>query len=553
MSTWLRRTVAVAIFALGAPAAATPTPADIYGALFEIVQLERVFADGKTFVDAVPKRPPAAILADYARLHPASRVALKAFVLANFIVPGENDAGSLPLRAHIRQLWPVLTRPPVAAVPGGSAIALPTRHVVPGGRFREIYYWDSYFTMLGLRVDGQQPLVEAMLDGFTSLIEGYGHIPNGTRSYYLSRSQPPFFALMLDLSASTDAAVSARRLAALRREYAWWMQGTGCLAKDNACLRVVRMPDGALVNRYYDDRATPRDESYAEDVATAAAAAPRPVAETYRHLRAGAESGWDYSARWLRDGRTLATIRTTDIVPVDLNSLIWMIERRIAARCRDAGDAPCSRQFEKLAQRRKAAIDRYLWQPREARYADWDRSSRAPTPVLSAATLYPLFAGLASPAQARAVAATTRARLLAPGGVRTTTVETGQQWDRPNGWAPLQWIAIEGLARSSQAALAEDIARRWIGTVQAAYAGTGKLLEKYDIEQRRPGSGGEYPLQDGFGWTNGVAAALLERYPKLTATVVGDDLDPDIGTLRVARLRTSGMSPPISRMISRRC
>ncbi len=513
--------LAVPIAASAQQAATVRTPADLYGPLFAAVQQQRVFADGKTFVDAVPKRAPAAILADYARSRPRG-AALKAFVLANFIVPGENDRGTTDLRTHIRTLWPQLARQPVVASPGGSALSLPAPYVVPGGRFREIYYWDSYFTMLGLKVDGQQPLIEGMLDDFTSLIERYGHIPNGTRTYYLSRSQPPYFALMLDLSDATDRAVTARRLKALRTEHDYWMKGASCLTRQPACLRVVRMPDGSLLNRYYDDRDTPRDESYAEDVATAADAAPRPATATQRDLRAGAESGWDFSSRWLRDPKALATIHTTDIVPVDLNSLLWAMERRIADRCRAAGDRDCASRFASLATRRKGAIDRYLWQANQARYTDWDLSTGRPTASINAAMLQPLFVGLASPAQAKAVAATTRKALLAEGGLRTTTLRTGLQWDEPNGWAPLQWVAIDGLARNGEPALARQIAARWLGTVQAAYSDTGKMLEKYNIEARTPGGGGEYPVQDGFGWTNGVISAILDRYPDL-ATKPGRD------------------------------
>ncbi len=490
------------------------SPADLYGPLFQAVQQGHVFADGKTFVDAIPKRAADAIMADYAQAKPEGP-ALKAFILANFIVPGENDRGSGDLRSHVRTLWPQLVRQPAAPVAGSSALPLPAPYVVPGGRFREIYYWDSYFTMLGLKVDGQQPLVETMLDDFTSLIERYGHIPNGTRTYYLSRSQPPYYAMMLDLSTNTDPAVAKRRLAALRAEHAFWMKGETCVAGKPACLRVVRMPDGSVLNRYYDDRDTPRDESYAEDVATAAKAAPRPAADTQRNLRAGAESGWDFSSRWLRDPQSLTTTHTTDIVPVDLNSLLWVMERRIAARCQSAGDTPCATAFTTMATKRKTAIDRYLWQATTARYADWDLSTRKPTASINAAMLEPLFVGLASPAQAKAVAATVRRSLIAEGGLRTTTLKTGQQWDEPNGWAPLQWVAIAGLDANDEPALAKDIARRWIGTVGAAYAETGKMLEKYNIEQRTPGGGGEYPVQDGFGWTNGVASAILDRYPDL--------------------------------------
>ncbi len=493
------------------------SPADIYGALFSAVQTGRIFPDGKTFVDAVPKRAPAAILADYRRLAPKTPEALREFVLANFTVPGVNDRAEADLRTHIRNLWPTLVRQPAPVAAGSSALPMNAPYVVPGGRFREIYYWDSYFTMLGLAVDGQQPLVESMLADFTDTIERYGHIPNGMRTYYLGRSQPPFFALMLDLSQDKDPALAARRLAALKREHAYWMKGATCLDATGACERVVRMPDGTLLNRYWDDRPLPRDESYAEDLITAKEDPSRPAETIYRHLRAGAESGWDYSSRCLSDPQRLASIRTTDIVPVDLNSLMVLMEDAIAKRCTAAGDAACAARYADLAAKRRAALNRYFWVEREGRYADWDRVTRAPTQSVSAAMLYPLFAGVASPQQAAAVAQTVRRSLLAPGGLRTTTLRTGQQWDSPNGWAPLQWIAIAGLERTGQSELARDIARRWIDTVATAYGETGKMLEKYDVEERKPGGGGEYPTQDGFGWTNGVASAILERYPDLAA------------------------------------
>jgi alpha,alpha-trehalase len=504
--------VIAASLVLAAGASAQQSPADIYGPLFRAVQQARLFPDSKTFADAEPLRPVAAIMADYTVQQPSDPAALKRFVLANFRVRGETPQVQ-DLRGHIRALWPQLTRQPTTATEGSSALMLSRPYVVPGGRFQEIYYWDSYFTMLGLKADGHGALVDDMIDNFADLINRYGHIPNGTRTYYLGRSQPPFFALMLDLSDNRDPGVIRSRLAALRHEHDYWVKGTGCVSRATpACLRVVRMPDGAILNRWYDDRNTPREESYGEDIATAAEAAPKPPAETYRDLRAAAESGWDFSSRWLRDPAALSSIRTTDIVPVDLNSLLWTVERRIAERCQAVADARCAADYARMAERRKAAINRYLWRPERHIYADWLISAEQPTASISAATLYPLFVGLASPAQAKEVAVITRKDLLAPGGLRTTMLRTGQQWDEPNGWAPLQWIAVEGLTRYGEAALAKDIASAWLHTVQDTYGQTGKMLEKYDVEEKKPGGGGEYPTQDGFGWTNGVTAMLLDRY-----------------------------------------
>ncbi len=483
-----------------------PTPADRFGPLFEAVQMRRIFPDGKTFVDAVPRRNDAAILAAYRAGDFADDRALRAFVLAHFDVPGletppASDTGPrLPIARHIAELWPHLTRDPVTPPPGSSALAVADRFVVPGGRFRELYYWDSYFTMLGLQADGRQDLVESMIAGFTDLVERYGHVPNGTRSYYLSRSQPPFLYLMMGLSRETDRAVLARRLAALKREHAYF---TGPE-------RSTTLSDGAVLQHYWDARSTPRDESWREDVETARASG-RPVAEVYRDLRAGAESGWDYTSRWLADGRTLATIDTTAILPADLNSLLWGLERAIADGATRAGDAATARAYAAKADARAAAIDRWLWSEEEGRYGDYDMKRRRLRGGVSAATAYPLFVGMVRGARAARVATTIERDLLAPGGLRSTVVDTGQQWDRPNGWAPLQWVAVAGLDRTGQRALADRIATRFLATVAREYAESGKLVEKYDVEAVRPGGGGEYPLQDGFGWTNGVTRALLAR------------------------------------------
>jgi alpha,alpha-trehalase len=271
------------------------------------------------------------------------------------------------------------------------------------------------------------------------------------------------------------------------------------------------MPDGSLLNRYWDARDTPRDESYAEDIATAAAAAPRPAAQVNRDLRAGAESGWDYGSRWLKDGKTLSTIHTTEIVPVDLNSLMWNLETSIARRCTAVGDTACAAEFSKQAGARKAAMAKYLWSAKDRRFADWDRSTGQPTPAVSAAILYPLFVGVATPDQADATAKLAQTALFAPGGLRTTTVHTGQQWDEPNGWAPLLWIGVHGLDRYGKTALADDLAQRWMKTVSTFYACTGRMVEKYDVDSGQAGGGGEYPVQDGFGWTNGVTRTLLDR------------------------------------------
>lgn len=487
------------------PKRAKPTPAELYGPLLAAVQERDILTDGKTFVDAVPKRPIAEIMADFAQLPPGDAELLR-FVAANFDLPPSIDPAvpvmpAQPLRAHIRSMWSTLARDPESGAANSSALPVGHRHVVPGGRFREIYYWDSFFTMLGLVRDGETALATGIVDAMTDLIEDHGHVPNGTRTYYLGRSQPPLFHMMVALLDDDRPEVAARRLAAMKREHAWWMDGGDDLAPGECANHVAKLADGSLLNRYWDPRGTPRDESWREDVETALESG-RPLETVYRDLRAGAESGWDFSSRWL-GGTALSSIRTTTILPVDLNAFLFGLETAIAA----SGDPA----FAERAARRRRAMHRHLWN--EAGYfADYDLTAGATRPGLTAAALAPLLSGLASTDQADATARVTREMLLAPGGLRTTLVESGQQWDEPNGWAPLQWIAVSGLRRYGQDDLAHDIARRWIATVDATYVRTGLLYEKYDVESRAIGGGGEYAPQIGFGWTNGVTGDLIDHY-----------------------------------------
>jgi alpha,alpha-trehalase len=274
------------------------------------------------------------------------------------------------------------------------------------------------------------------------------------------------------------------------------------------------MPNGAVLNRYWDDLDTPRPESYVQDLQTARQAPGRPANEVYRDLRAAAESGWDFSSRWFGDNATLATIRTTAIVPVDLNSLMYHLETIIAKGCRVQRDTACVYAFTVHAAKRAKAINTYLWNP-NGYYGDYDWKLAKPRDNRSPAMLYPLYAGATWPDRAWRIAQQVQEVLLKQGGLVTTTDETDQQWDAPNGWAPLQWVAIEGLTRYKHDALARQIGMRFLATVKGVYASQHKLVEKYVVAgaaDTRGGGGGEYPLQDGFGWTNAVTLKLLDAY-----------------------------------------
>ena len=511
-------------FSLAAQTPTAPRPASPrqqFPGLFEAVQLGRVFPDNKTFVDAEPREAPTVILAAYAQLKDQPNFRLRDFVEAYFRLPAATGPTyrthvAAGLRHHLDTLWTVLRRPGQDSVSRySSLLPLPQAYVVPGGRFREVYYWDSYFTMLGLRESGRPELIRGMVDNFAYLITRYGFIPNGNRTYYLTRSQPPFFGRMVTLLASLQTrptAADSVRLAyhpALLREYEFWMAAADSVAPGAAARSVVRLPDGTLLNRYWDQSTEPREESYQEDVAVAARAGSRPAADVYRNMRAAAASGWDFSSRWFVPGQGLESIRTTELVPVDLNCLLYEVEMQLAHTSRLRREPALAQQLETRARARRQAIRRYCWDSQANWFMDYDWVRRQPAPVRTLAGVMPLTVGVATASQARQVAVGLRQKFLRPGGLVTTLSTTGQQWDAPNAWAPLQWLSVMGLRRYGETELAQTIVSRWTGLNEQVFRQTGKLMEKYDVEHAALGGGGEYPLQDGFGWTNGVLLDFL--------------------------------------------
>jgi alpha,alpha-trehalase len=513
--------VVSAFLSFGQPIVTTP-PDKIYGKLFVDVQMDRVFSDGKTFVDCVPKRKPADILADYDAQKGTPGFDLKKFVFDNFDGPAApadtyKTNTSEDVVTHIKNLWTVLKRTPDKTVEGSSLLPLPYPYIVPGGRFREVYYWDSYFTMLGLKESGEVEMIENMVRNFAYLIENYGHIPNGNRTYYLGRSQPPFFSVMVELLAEVKGdSVYQQFLPAMEKEYEFWMDGSDKLKPGQAYRRVVRLKGGDILNRYWDDATVPRQESWREDVLTAQRSG-RDKIEMYQNLRAAAESGIDFSSRWFADGKNLVTIHTTDMVPPDLNALLYHLEWTIAKALLINKDSAAA-DYRRKAIRRGQLIDKYCWNKTRNFYTDYNFRTQKQSSHINPGGMYPFCFINEHPDYmsflCTKAAGVLREKLLKPGGIVTTEFATGEQWDAPNGWAPLEWMTIWGLDRSGQKDLAADIAGRWVRLVEKVYKSTGKLMEKYNVVDinNKDAGGGEYPGQDGFGWTNGVMLELIDRY-----------------------------------------
>jgi len=492
-------------------------PDEVFSEFFSKVQLSSLFKDSKTFADARPKYSVEVISKKYKDLNTRTDFCLDKFVLDNFEVPKHHGPesrsrklGGKNVRSLIEELWGILSRSG-DDVDNSSLIALPYPYIVPGGRFREIYYWDSYFTMLGLAESGRIGMVENMVNNFAYLLDEIGLIPNGNRTYYCSRSQPPFFSLMVALLANLkkDSGVYAHYLPQLEIEYKFWMAGRESLLKDGDAEKRVVQLGGSILNRYWDDNPIPRQESFKEDLGLAASYSGS-ANVLFRNIRAAAETGWDFSSRWFRDASDLSSIRTSEIVPIDLNTLMFKLEQTLAKTYFLQGNEVLQVKYEALAKQRKDAIQTLFYDDQQKMFVDLDLLGGGASPVVSLAGVFPLYFGLALNEQAQNVAKVLKENFLKPGGWVTTLKYTTHQWDAPNGWAPLQWMVYQGLKNYGFHGDAELGARRWIENNLLVYRQTGNLLEKYNVEALgTTAGGGEYEVQYGFGWTNAVLLKFM--------------------------------------------
>lgn len=482
-------------------------PEESFKELFVDLHLSKVLTDDKKISDAIPLAKPAEILKLY-RTHKNDKgFDLKLFFDQHFQLTETPTSGfqadeNNSVEQHIKSLWNYLKREADRLVEGSSLIPLNHPYIVPGGRFNEIYYWDSFFTMLGLKIDGEVEVIENMVKNFSWLINTIGFIPNGNRTYFSGRSQPPFYSLMVSLLADIKGdTVLSSYVSELEKEYDFWMNCEG--AQESHLIKYK----GEELNRYYDKLDGPRPEMYATDLEDFEKfGKPK---DYYKHLRAACESGWDFSCRWFKDPMDLASINTLNILAVDLNCLMVYLEQTIAKAYEASADSNKSKEWNEKAEKRSNAINQLFWNQEQGFYNDINFEEDNLTGVQSLAGLYPLYFKIASPDQAKACAKVIKERFLKDGGLVSTPLNTGQQWDTPNGWAPLQYMSVIGLRNYGFDDLANQIIDRWIECNRTIYKNTLKMLEKYNVVQvdQLPG-GGEYLVQNGFGWSNGVFLAF---------------------------------------------
>jgi len=483
--------------------------------LFARVQTEMIYPDSKTFVDAIPKEKPASIMKQYTAEKDRVGFDLKTFVEQHFELPAAlpvtHVSNETNMQEHLKAHWINLLRNPQKTSEYSTLVQLPHPYIVPGGRFREMFYWDSYFTIVGLLQSDQDQLAKDMIDNFAYLIDQYGFIPNGNRTYFLTRSQPPFFAAMLKLYAQKHGMDSViEYLPQLEKEYTFWMDNQKTIpAKNSKGNHLIVLGNGDYVNRYFGAQDVPRAEAFNKETKWAQDLAENDRANFFKNLRAACESGWDFSSRWYADGKTKTTINTMDLIPVDLSSLLYSLESILAELHQYKHQQERADFYSKRAAQRKVFIQTYHYDAATGTYQDYNFVTGERTGQLSIAMAFPLFVNAATPEAAKSVAKHIKEKLLMPGGVVTTLTASGEQWDYPNGWAPMQYITVEGLLQYNQKPLALDIAKRWLALNERVYREEGKMMEKYNVvDTHIKAGGGNYPNQDGFGWTNGVDIAF---------------------------------------------
>ena len=420
---------------------------------------------------------------------------------------------------------------------------LPNKYVVPGGRFNEMYGWDSYFIILGLIQDGRVDLAKGMVENFFYEIEHYGGILNANRTYYLTRSQPPFLSSMIravyDAEFSTgykDQAVAwlQRSYVFASRDHALWMTDFH-KAGNTGLARYYDLGEGPVEemaddSTYYSDvirwllahpdahtdfLVSAADDPDAAEQAQLAKTSCDPRAsgvcahahvdgrwlsrDFYEGDRAMRESGFDPAFRY---GPFSGW--THHNAPSDLNSLLYKYERDLAWMAEQLGKPDEAKHWSYLADARRAAINKYLWNPRKGMYFDYDYMAGKQSTYDYLTTFYPLWAGAADAQQVKAVEANLKLFEKA-GGTAMSTYESGVQWDLPYGWAPVTWLTVDGLAKSGDVKDAVRISQEFITMVRENYKCDRTIREKYDVVTASTEvnvASGYKENVIGFGWTN---------------------------------------------------
>ena len=567
------------------------------GPIISILQKSNIFVnDTKQLVDMPLKYSPQQVWHNFWDLQDLKTTTIQSFINDNFNaagsdvlhwLPDDYDKHGLtfietvhdPIMAgwalDIHSLWGVLGRQlsdRVYQYPNRhTLIPLKNRHmIVPGGRFLEFYYWDSYWIVRGLLSSNMYDTARMVVENLLDLVDRFGFVPNGSRMYYLNRSQPPFLVPMVHAIYTTtlNHTFLQYALPLLDKEYEYWMD------VNTHAVELIHPNDTTntsyLLNRYYSDVSYPRPESFLADETTAiwlmlserkhipldrarCTRTPldalscistsymnnREIKKLMSELTASAESGWDFASRWFYDRANLTTANTLQLIPVDLNSYMAINERTLSELHQLVNNNKLHDYYHTQYNQRVQAIQLFLFNEATYQWNDYNFVEQSPSgsSVSVSSNFIPLYAKSYNKCivnETRVIESLLSSGLIMQGGIVTSLDNDKQQWDYPNAWAPIQHMLIDGISTSTNIVqhsednqnqcitepselginLGASIARQWLYSNFLSYNSTGVMMEKYYAPALGAGTGvgGEYTPQTGFGWTNGVALILLQQY-----------------------------------------
>lgn len=518
------------------------------GPILDAVNYHALYNDSKEFVDMPMKQDPLEVynawIAKFGNATSASlnRTDVQAFVTQYFSAAGAELVACTPddwqekppklatiLDPQLREwayklngIWKNLCRkidPSIAQHESRySLLYVPHHFIVPGGRFREFYYWDAYWIIKGLIACEMYNTTKSMIRNLATMVDQHGFVPNGGRVYYLQRSQPPLLSAMVYelYEATNDKDFIAELLPTLLKELNFWNQ--------KRTAKVTLNGKEYEVYQYKTASNVPRPESYRVDTTNSAKLANgADKQQFYQDLASAAESGWDFSTRWFSDYKSLTNIETTKVLPVDLNGLICWNMDIMEYLYEQVGDTTNSQIFRNRRAEFRDTVQNVFYNKTDGTWYDYNLRSQSHNPRFYTSNAVPLFTNcyntLNTGKSQKVFDYMEKMKVFTyPGGIPSSmSQESTEQWDFPNGWSPNNHMIIEGLRKSANPEMQDKgfmIASKWVmGNFRVFYE-TGHMWEKYNVigSYPQPGSGGEYDVQDGFGWTNGAILDLLLTY-----------------------------------------
>ncbi len=451
-----------------------------FGALFEQVQMEGVFGQSSTFSNAVPKAFTKEVMKAYEEEKLKEDFDLKQFVEKYFDTNSSVEfkgLGTTDITMYLSSLIDQMKVNSIAAkgsVIEMSKLSLASRQET----FPELDYAESYFNMLGLQAKGDNEMVDNFPKNFVYMINNYECIPLKNRSYSLNQTGPPYLSAMINLLESSQGErILKFYLGGFFKEYQYWMKASHELEAGTQINHSVKMEDGAILNRFWSGSLKPRVANYKEDKALLASVGDP---EILRQVRAIEESTWLESSRWGMSNNNYEGANITNLIPVDLNALLYNLEKSIARAYKLLKQEPRAEFFFEKAEARKKALIKYCWNEEKGFFFDYNFKDKKQTDVYSLAGLYPLFFEMADSKKAKKVASSLKSKLLKESGLANTNSETGLFWDGPYGKAAYQWIAYKGLKNYKEDDLANEIKSRWIKS-QTDIINANKVLAEFSI------------------------------------------------------------------------